>query len=151
MNFLRILDSQPTRYSLRQLKADHPNTSFPADPSLELLASYDVHPYTVTARPSTTDVERVVDDGFHEVNGAWLQAWRVEQLPLADAERRIREQRDDLLAQSDWVVTKAVEQNAADGLGINVPTVWITYRQALRDIPAQAGFPTDITWPTKPE
>ena len=25
------------------------------------------------------------------------------------------------------------------------------YRQALRDITAQAGFPTDITWPTKPE
>tara|TARA_R110000822_G_scaffold105031_1_gene232332 strand:- start:27 stop:263 length:237 start_codon:yes stop_codon:yes gene_type:complete len=25
------------------------------------------------------------------------------------------------------------------------------YRQALRDIPDQAGFPTDITWPTKPE
>ena len=26
-----------------------------------------------------------------------------------------------------------------------------TYRQALRDVPAQDGFPTDITWPEKPE
>lgn len=26
-----------------------------------------------------------------------------------------------------------------------------TYRQALRDVPAQEGFPSDITWPTKPE
>ena len=26
-----------------------------------------------------------------------------------------------------------------------------TYRQALRDLPAQEGFPTNITWPTKPE
>jgi hypothetical protein len=25
------------------------------------------------------------------------------------------------------------------------------YRQALRDITAQAGFPTNVTWPTKPE
>ena len=150
MDFIRIIDGQPTRYSLRQLKADNPNTSFPADPSLELLASYDVHPYTITARPSTTDVERVVDDGFHEVNGAWLQAWRVEQLPLADAERRVRDQRDDLLFQSDWVVTKAVEQNAADGLGIQVPMNWITYRQALRDIPSQAGFPYTVTWPQEP-
>jgi hypothetical protein len=28
---------------------------------------------------------------------------------------------------------------------------WITYRQELRNIPLQVGFPTDITWPTKPE
>ena len=27
---------------------------------------------------------------------------------------------------------------------------WQTFRQALRDIPTQAGFPTDVTWPTKP-
>ena len=26
-----------------------------------------------------------------------------------------------------------------------------TYRQALRDVPAQSGFPSDITWPEKPE
>jgi hypothetical protein len=150
MNLLRIIDGQPTQYSLRQIKADNPNTSFPADPSLELLASYNVHPYTITARPNATDVERVVDDGFHEVNGVWLQTWRVERLPLSDAERRVREQRDDLLAQSDWVVTKAVEQNAADGLGIQVPMNWITYRQALRDIPSQAGFPYTVTWPQEP-
>jgi hypothetical protein len=150
MELIRIIDGQPTRYSLRQLKADHSNTSFPADPSLELLASYNVHPYTITARPSATDVERIVDNGFHEVHGVWLQTWRVEQLPLADAERRVREQRDDLLAQSDWVVTKAVEQNAADGLGIQVPMNWINYRQALRDIPSQAGFPYTVTWPQEP-
>ena len=27
---------------------------------------------------------------------------------------------------------------------------WKTFRQALRDIPTQAGFPTNVTWPTKP-
>lgn len=33
----------------------------------------------------------------------------------------------------------------------HVPDAWKTYRQALRDIPAQSGFPTNVTWPTKPE
>jgi hypothetical protein len=33
----------------------------------------------------------------------------------------------------------------------HVPDAWRTYRQALRDIPAQAGFPTTINWPVKPE
>jgi len=28
---------------------------------------------------------------------------------------------------------------------------WATYRQALRDVPQQAGFPSDINWPTTPE
>ena len=27
---------------------------------------------------------------------------------------------------------------------------WKTFRQALRDIPAQSGFPTNVTWPSKP-
>lgn len=53
----------------------------------------------------------------------------------------IRIARDKLLAATDvWALsdrTMTAEQTA--------------YRQALRDITDQAGFPTDITWPTKPE
>lgn len=53
--------------------------------------------------------------------------------------------RDNLLSQCDWVVTKAQE------IGEEVPQEWLMYRQALRDIPEQPGFPDDIDWPTKPE
>ena len=56
----------------------------------------------------------------------------------------VRESRDKLLAASDWVVTKAAENSSA------VDSEWITYRQALRDIPAQAGFPASVDWPSKP-
>ena len=49
--------------------------------------------------------------------------------------------RDQLLTATDWVVTKATETGTA------IPTNFITYRQALRDLPAQPGFPTTITWP----
>jgi hypothetical protein len=54
---------------------------------------------------------------------------------------RARSQRDALLSQSDWtqVPDAPVDQSA-----------WAGYRQTLRDIPQQAGFPTEITWPTKP-
>jgi len=53
-----------------------------------------------------------------------------------------RTQRDALLSQSDWtqVPDAPVDQ-----------TAWAEYRQALRDLPQQAGFPTEITWPVKPE
>jgi hypothetical protein len=56
-------------------------------------------------------------------------------------EDQIRSKRDGLIAETDvWALsdrTMSAEQTA--------------YRQSLRDITAQAGFPTDITWPTKPE
>tara|TARA_B100000497_G_C7297917_1_gene202971 strand:+ start:99 stop:311 length:213 start_codon:yes stop_codon:yes gene_type:complete len=32
----------------------------------------------------------------------------------------------------------------------HVPDAWRIYRQALRDVPAQSGFPTNITWPREP-
>ena len=55
----------------------------------------------------------------------------------------IRSERDDLLAKTDWVVTRASETGVAE------TDAWKTYRQALRDITTQSN-PWDITWPTEP-
>ena len=49
--------------------------------------------------------------------------------------------RDELLAETDWWALSDRTMTQAE----------IDYRQALRDVPAQAGFPFDVTWPTKPE
>jgi hypothetical protein len=57
----------------------------------------------------------------------------------------IRKRRDSMLSSSDWVVTKAFE------LGETVPADWSEYRQALRDITTQVGFPHNVEWPTKPQ
>ena len=57
----------------------------------------------------------------------------------------IRSERNALLSASDWVVILHTEK------GTNIPALWELYRQALRDITAQAGFPHSVTWPTKPE
>lgn len=73
-----------------------------------------------------------------------------EELQNIVFSREIRSKRDRLLAESDWVTVKAVDQNAQDNLGIQVPQVWLDYRQALRDITSQSGFPNNVTWPTKP-
>lgn len=55
-----------------------------------------------------------------------------------------RTQRDALLTACDWVVVKAYEAGAA------VPDDWTAYRQALRDVPDQSGFPAAINWPVSP-
>jgi hypothetical protein len=68
------------------------------------------------------------------------------------AAEEVRTKRDALLAECDWVTVKAVDQNAQDSLGIQVPQVWLTYRQALRDITSHANFPNlqDTDWPETP-
>jgi hypothetical protein len=60
----------------------------------------------------------------------------------AIASERVRRERDTLLSASDWTQASDVpsQQRAA----------WAQYRQALRDVPQQAGFPFEIAWPTPP-
>jgi hypothetical protein len=62
---------------------------------------------------------------------------------MKDAEqaKSVRNQRTQLLSDSDWT---QIADSTAD------KTAWATYRQALRDITAQAGFPWTITWPDAP-
>lgn len=61
-----------------------------------------------------------------------------------DLARNARSRRDALLTACDWVVMKATETGTA------VPADWQRYRQALRDLPDQAGFPITIDWPLVP-
>ena len=60
-----------------------------------------------------------------------------------DAEQAtaIRASRDAKLSECDWT---QVADSPVD------KTVWATYRQALRNVPSQEGFPWTITWPTQP-
>jgi len=58
-----------------------------------------------------------------------------------EAAERVRSERDQKLKDTDWMGMSDVTMS----------TEWATYRQALRDVPAQAGFPHTITWPTEPE
>jgi len=53
-----------------------------------------------------------------------------------------RNRRDILLGESDWAILEDAPTDKA---------AWQTYRQALRDVPQQEGFPQEITWPEKPE
>ena len=62
---------------------------------------------------------------------------------IKDAEqaKSVREQRSTKLADCDWT---QVADSPVD------KTAWATYRQALRDITTQDGFPWEITWPDAP-
>ena len=61
--------------------------------------------------------------------------------PAVDLESDVRLERNQLLAASDWtqIADAPVDQ-----------TAWATYRQALRDVPQQEGFPENVNWPEPP-
>lgn len=53
-----------------------------------------------------------------------------------------RAERDRLLAACDWTQLPDAQCDQ---------TAWAAYRQALRDVPQQNGFPLNVIWPAKPQ
>lgn len=80
--------------------------------------------------------------------GEWVIITEPEPEPEPDPEvyqvyddAIVRSQRNDLLAASDWTQVADAPVDKAS---------WADYRQALRDIPQQAGFPENVIWPEQP-
>lgn len=78
--------------------------------------------------------------------------WIVEAIPekteeekLEELAEKVRSERDLLLSETDYLMASdyPIEEDKKAEL--------IVYRQALRDVPEQEGFPTSVTWPEKPE
>ena len=78
-----------------------------------------------------------------ELDQVLIDAVAIE-LAAEQALSSLRRQRNQLLAETDWVITMHKE------LGTNIPAAWKTYRQALRDLPENTTDPADPVWPTKP-
>lgn len=64
---------------------------------------------------------------------------------LEDKKVMVRRERTQRLVDCDWVVIKSLES------GQPVSADWLAYRQALRDVTNQAGFPFSVVWPLSPD
>ncbi len=130
----------------QEFRKRHKNTSFSRLLDEKLLDAFDTDivfdgpqkqgppPYSVTYR-----------DGIEEINGKWYTKYSIRQQDeeLIDKKyaENIRKRRDDLIKESDWraLCDRELEPE------------WKEYRQSLRDIPKQEGFPHDDKWPTDPD
>ena len=70
--YIRLVDGTPVRYSLAELVADNPSTSFGADFPERQLTKRGVYKAAAVAKPG----KFFVRDGYEEVAGAWRFAWR---------------------------------------------------------------------------
>jgi hypothetical protein len=84
-------------------------------------------------------------------NGVEWVFENLEETPITTAEptpptaQDMRNRRNNLLSESDWTQFPDVPASV-----VSQGEAWRTYRQALRDVPQQGGFPTNINWPIKP-
>lgn len=72
-------------YSLGQLRRDHPDTSFSAEPAPESLAAFGVYPVAPAEPPAASAIERLVELEPVLTGDTWAQSWAVEPLPIEDA------------------------------------------------------------------
>ena len=131
-----------------EFRAMHSNTSMPQQLTETIINDMggDVVFEGPQAQPTRYQVGFA--DGVEQIDGKWYTKYSVvdmdaDAIAAKDTEqaKAIRSQRTDKLKGSDWtqVADAPVDQAA-----------WATYRQALRDITAQAGFPWDTQWPDAP-
>ena len=131
-----------------EFRASHPNTSFPPQLTAELLDSMGADVVFEGPQAQPTRYQVAFRNGVEQVNGKWYTKYSVadmdqETKDALDAQQAalIRSQRTQKLAESDWTqVADAPVDKAA----------WAVYRQGLRDVTAQTGFPWEVTWPAQP-
>ena len=143
------IDQYP--YTVGDLRRDNPNTSFPKNVPLPLMAEYGMFPVSYQEDPEyNPNTQRLQHSTMPElVNGEWVLTKTVVPLTEEQLEGKrsqmayhVRKRRDKQIADTDWM---ALSDNT-------LTPEWATYRQALRDITDHANFPwlNDEDWPVKP-
>jgi len=143
-------------YTLGDLRRENPQTSFPKKIGDAILASYGIYHVMPDAQPEHDPlVQTIVRDpephnnetAVNEETGEtyktdrWVIGYTVVNKPQDQAEGAVRNKRDRLLSDTDWM---ALSDNT-------ITPEWASYRQSLRDITGQVGFPFAVEWPAKPQ
>ena len=131
-----------------EFRALHPNVSLPFPLTTEVLNDFGADQVFEGPQPTLTRYQVASQQGAVEIDGQWYTHWVAvditdEAKTAKDAEqaKSVRQQRDEKLSACDWTQVADAPVDKA---------VWATYRQALRDLPKEAGFPWTMTWPTAP-
>lgn len=115
----------------------------------EIINTFDSDPVFEGPQAQPTKYQTAFADGVEQIDGKWYTKYSVadmdaEAIAVVDANQAtaMRKQRAEKLTETDWTQLTDAPVNSA---------LWATYRQALRDVPTQEGFPWEVTWPTQPE
>lgn len=169
---VKLTNGQPSQfpYTVGQLRRDNPQTSFPKVIPVEIMRRHGMFPVEELAKPAFDPLVqnlkrdnvphkevirlKTEEDATDLITGEvdqsqvgqpiygnkWLIGYTVVNKPQDQAESAVRNKRDQLLKETDWMALSDVTMSSE----------MTSYRQALRDITDQTGFPYSVIWPTKP-
>jgi hypothetical protein len=131
-----------TQISVAKEPAKH-GPHFPKIKGLNYLFALErKYPTTVPEFIGECDDDAELIDGFLKVLDE-AEVAQEQQAEVDSQAHRVRVDRTLRLQASDWTQGKDIADE--------VSTAWATYRQALRDVPSQEGFPWGVIWPEQPE
>ena len=147
--------------SKTEAKERNPNISLPKVWNDNAYDALGIDPVLETPKPTpSSDYKEVVRNGVEQdSNNFWVQKWIEKDMFSDNDDETKSEQETAYQALLDAAAAEAVRKDRnerlskTDWLGLSdvtMSTAWAAYRQALRDVPAQNGFPNSITWPTEP-
>ena len=128
-------------YTESDFRSGNPKTSFPAEIPDSILNSFGVYAVEQSEIPEFDSLTHELSWELKKISSSrWKKQWIANPLPEDEAATRVKDIRNHLLAQTDWSGMSDVVMS--DEMR--------SYRQALRDITKQEGFPYSISWPEKP-
>ena len=150
-----------------QIRRDNPNVSLPKVWNDNVNETLGIDPVLISPAPApSADFKIVVRNGVEQdANGNWVQAWTEREMfaeytdddgntVTVQAQKDVKTAADNASLAATERSTRNELLKATDHYGLSdvaMSADMATYRQALRDVPQQEGFPGTITWPTKPE
>lgn len=136
-------------YTVTDLRRDNPNTSFPREPSNQSLAEWGMVSIIETPQPDYSPATHSISRGTPIlIDAKWTEVWVVEDASTEEITQRAEDQANALRSDRNQCLSDCDWTQLADAPVDKV--AWGNYRQALRDLTAQEGFPWTVTWPTKP-
>ncbi len=152
--FIQIQNGAPVGYAVTEenLRALYPTHVFPALFRPEDVAPFGFGIYEFSQVPNPVFPNKLTEGApVLRENGIWYQSWtevemtsEEQEVATAQEAQQVRGRRGFLLMQSDW--TQLPDAN----ITAEKKSEWSAYRQQLRDVPEQEGFPWTITWPVAP-
>ena len=149
---IRIENGSPTGYPVDDynFRTLFPSVSFPRYLTPEDVEPFEFGLYEYSQMPDDLERYEKLVEGIpsQAENGIYYQKWL--KIAMSDEERseadairaeNVRADRNMRLALCDW--TQLADSSV-------VASTWQGYRQDLRDVPTQSGFPWEVSWPEQP-
>ena len=145
--YAQIENNQVIQWPIASLVPMFPHTSFPSPlTDSDMPDGYVV--VGVIAPPTPGPDQKVVPGLPVQQGGKWVQGWDVVPMTPEEITEQneakaadVRAERNRKLAECDWTQLPDAPVDAQ---------AWAAYRQDLRNVTGQPGFPFDVQWPNQP-